>query len=676
MKRAPAAAVLALAASLGAAACSDPAEPPAASSPVGEALAAVRAHEEERRAATDFTRVPGRHRALGPDPSAIVAAPGHPGAFVVLLRGEDAVALVGPDLSTRGRLAAPALASDLAVLGSSVIAAGEGTSAVARWTIDDGRLVARRPIDLPARTRLRALASHGALAFGVDPTTDALVAFDEQGERAHVPTAAMPIRVAATAAFVVVGSQVGHTLEVFPRDEHGLPAPEPSVRVRRQAPPWGLAATEHEGDLWIAVATAEDAPLDRTVGSFGYVDSVVELHRVRDRRAELVATFLAGEAGLVVPKALALAVDEDAVHLSVAAAGSPRAAHVRWPRAGDVLAVAEVSVRPAPPGTSAALFAEGRVLAACSPLLDALWADGAATVRVPPLRPDLRSDSSRLGEALLTTTLLAPDQTSDGPRSRFTCETCHLDLGIDGRTHATGRDDGTVATTKPLYGLLNNGPHFTRALDRDLTEVAHNEVRVANLGTGVNPWLAIDRARAPWLGDLLGADPDPALFRPAGVRRALVDALADLAHRPNPGVLGRERFTDEERRGAAAFAARCASCHTARLVTDDPATDVPFERWEPLVLSEAGPLVWARDGHEKTGIEPYVHPDGARPTSLRRVAEKRPYFTDGSSPSLDDVLDRARVLPDGGFLHAEGTRPGEALDAAERAALRAFLELL
>ena len=71
------------------------------------------------------------------------------------------------------------------------------------------------------------------------------------------------------------------------------------------------------------------------------------------------------------------------------------------------------------------------------------------------------------------------------------------------------------------------------------------------------------------------------------------------------------------------------SCHAARLSTDDPSTEVPFARWEALVLA-GGPIVWARPGYEKTGVEPYVHEQGARPSSLRRLYRKRPLFTNGS----------------------------------------------
>jgi cytochrome c peroxidase len=122
-----------------------------------------------------------------------------------------------------------------------------------------------------------------------------------------------------------------------------------------------------------------------------------------------------------------------------------------------------------------------------------------------------------------------------------------------------------------------------------------------------------------------------------------------------------------------AFRDQCEACHAARLSANDPATTVPFDRWESLVLSPGGPLRWGRAGYEKTGILPYVHADGARVPSLRRLARKRPYFTNGSARTLASLLDAARY--DGGsFSHhgAGGVPPG----SDSRAALLAFLDLL
>jgi len=672
-------------------ACSDGVDPLDASSPVGLALAHLRAHEDALREKTDFTAVIGRHRAFGPDPYAVALAPGGKHLLGVL-RGEDALVLLDRQLVEIARAPAPRFAASLVVDGEIVWVAGEGSDTISRFTTSDASLELAGTVQLRAGTTVRALASQGGIAFAVDPLGDALIAFDEaSGERVRVATASAPLRVVATPHWVAVASLIGHRIEVFARDEDGLPiAPRRGVYVRR-GPAWSLDGVEDdEGALWLAIGAVEDEALDRTIGAFGHIDSVVEILRQSPIGLGRLATIDVSDHGIVLPKSIAIALGPDAVRVRAVGAGSARGVDLRWTSEGARLGDAvSVDTWQAPAGTSSFVGGPGGPLVGASPLLDAFWAFDPA-VDVPPAIASARSQLSRtpsasvlLGEALLTTTLLAPGQKSDGAYSRFTCETCHFELGVDGRTHGTGRQDETAATTKPLYGLLENGPHFTRGLDRDLTAVAHNEVRVANLHVPVDPWFSIDRAQAPWLDQLIGETP-PGLLGPLGMRKAMVDALAALAHRPNPRIVGRASLSEVERRGAASFAERCVSCHAARFITNDPATEVPHDAWETLIFSDAGPITWAKDGYEKTGIEPYVHPDGARTTSLRRAIDKRPYFTNGSAATLREVMTRLRFGTDT-FLHdAEAPAARGEIDVAsllplseeESEVLLAFLQLL
>jgi cytochrome c peroxidase len=119
------------------------------------------------------------------------------------------------------------------------------------------------------------------------------------------------------------------------------------------------------------------------------------------------------------------------------------------------------------------------------------------------------------------------------------------------------------------------------------------------------------------------------------------------------------------------FADQCEGCHTARASADEPDSRQPFERWESLVFSLQQPLVWGSDGYQRTGVEPYVHEQGARTPSLRRSYLKRPYFTNGSAPDLSSVVEFIRLQP---FSHQRGEGP--TLDAEQRAALVSFLRLL
>jgi mono/diheme cytochrome c family protein len=428
------------------------------------------------------------------------------------------------------------------------------------------------------------------------------------------------------------------------------------AELRNDGPFFGFALRAVGDDVVVAAGHVEDHPLDRTMGSFAFIDSFVRVVRwKRDGTVEPLALVNLSEHGVVTPKALAF-IDDDTV--AVAAAGSAALALVHLSAAAP-----RIEVREWPPG-AAALVADGGALFAASPLLDALIVDG----RVVPVAHAPRDAASRLGEALVFTNIMAPRQKSDGRLSRFTCEACHFEGGVDGRTHRTGRGD-IVATTRPLYGLANNTPLFSRALDPDLSEMVHAEFRVANANSELDPWFALTPKDAPWLS-ALGVTTTQS---PADLRRALISFLFDFTPPANPNVLGKRALDERELRGAALFQQHCARCHAPRLVGGAEHSAVAFERWPELILSEPGAIVWSMPRRMRTGVEPYVHPEGARPSSLRRLSMKRPYFTNGSAGTLDDVL--AAIRFDGAeVMHAGGT--GAALDAASREALRAFLDLL
>jgi cytochrome c peroxidase len=289
-------------------------------------------------------------------------------------------------------------------------------------------------------------------------------------------------------------------------------------------------------------------------------------------------------------------------------------------------------------------------------------------VRVEPERrppPEVR-----LGEALFFTELMAPENSSKGTHSRFSCETCHFEGGVDGRLHYTGRADISVVT-KPLFGLANNRPHFSRAMDPDLSSVSHNEFRVAGAGSEQDPWFTLATSRFAWLHELGIARAE---LSPLELRSALLQFLYVFTPAPNANSQGRGHFSLLEAEGAQAFRQHCQSCHAPRLLSDDATSEAPFAAWESLIFTRNAPLVWARAEYAKTGIVPYVHERGTRITSLRRLALKPRYFTNGSAPELEDVLERFSETSTG-VLH--GAPPGSpALSAPTRRALVAFLRLL
>jgi cytochrome c peroxidase len=277
-----------------------------------------------------------------------------------------------------------------------------------------------------------------------------------------------------------------------------------------------------------------------------------------------------------------------------------------------------------------------------------------------------------LGEALFFTELMAPDSSAVGSHSRFSCETCHFEGSVDGRTHYTGRGNVSVVT-KPLFGLANNRPHFSRALDPDLSSVSHNEFRVAGAGSGRDPWFTLEARRFPWLREL---GLDRAELEPAELREALLTFLYSFSHAPNPRARARARFTALEDSGAGLFARHCARCHSARLLSDQPDSEVPQAEWEELVLRRNGPIVWARGDYARTGVEPYVHELGTRIPSLRRLRLKPRYFTNGSARDLSEVLAQFREAPGGAQHQSPNRATGAALSPKEQRALEAFLQLL
>jgi hypothetical protein len=110
--------------------------------------------------------------------------------------------------------------------------------------------------------------------------------------------------------------------------------------------------------------------------------------------------------------------------------------------------------------------------------------------------------------------------------------------------------------------------------------------------------------------------------------------------------------------------------------SDVPESRVAFARWEEFIFSEAGPIVWASDQYERTGVVPYVHERGARVPSLRRLERKWPLFTNGSARSVRELLAEVRHSDDD-FRHSGNLgAAGKPLSPTERKALLRFLQLL
>jgi hypothetical protein len=658
---------------------------------IRRALALLRREETARRADTDFERLAPSSRSLGASPYAVVPFPATERAPLVrgggvpravgLLRGDSRVVLLDADLKELAGAPAPRSASSLTALPDGrFLVVGPLERRLARYGLAGGRWAEDGSVPLPDARVPRAVTADARAVVVADFAGDALgaapAAAVARAEPAplslSIPTCRGPFRLALTARMAGVLCLFDHAIALHERNADGVPGRE-IARITHDGPIWSFALLPDGDALLVAAGGVEDHPLDRRDKAFGHVDSFAYVYRMEfGKPPSRVLEMNTAALGVVTPKSVAIERRAGGLVLSVLGYGSDRRLEL------DLEGRFEPHARELPslPGCSDATRFDERLVCA-NPLFDA-WVDLTGAPRSVPARaPEPRDPSTeeRLGEALFFTTLMAPDATSDGKRSRFTCETCHFEGGTDGRVHHSGRDDIRVST-RPLFGLFNDAPHFSRAHDPDLTAVCHNEFTVASRGNPVDPWFSLEPSRFPWLAPL-GAT--AGMLTPERLRGALLAFLSRFSHEESPFAQARSApaLSDAEQRGATLFRDRCVRCHAARLIADDPRTDVPFARWPGLVLSPSGPIVWARGDYEKVGVLPYVDPKGTRIPSLRRLYLKRPYLTRGTVTTLDGLLGAVR-FSETELLHAgaEARSDLRAFTPGERADLVAFLELL
>ncbi len=642
-------------------------------------LHALSVYEEQKRARTDFAALPPGDEVLGPDPYAIARLPGTD-RFVATLEGEGAVVVLDASLAEVQRLPAPARPSDIAFgIDGEVFVAGKGDNLISRYRQQpDGTLVAA------GRVRARRAPVPGSIDAGdgflyaVDEYSGRLLALElartddaiRVSGQYDIEHCKVPVRVWRAGAALVINCLYDHTLLVRGLED-GVPRSDGEVRIQHDGPFWTYAAVETADGLLIAAGGVEDHALDRTGKAFGRIDSFLWVYRVTpDGQVARLAELNLGEHDVITPKWVDLQPTETGATIAVAGYGGQHMAVVDYASGFDAAPV--VTPIAAPPGMRA-LVAVDDGWVGTNPLLDAF-------VRIPRSRAyevielgdrAARAPDAWLGEIMVYTTLMSPENTTEGRFSRFSCEACHFEGYSDGRTHHSGRGDVYV-TTRVLKGLFNVRPYFSRALDRTTTRMIRNKFRVVNRGEGNDPWFDVRVADYPWLAHVPGL---PATISGLHQRRAVMDFLAAYTHSENPMSRGRDTFGPREKAGAEVFDDLCERCHAARLMSDDPETDVPFEQWESLIMTGGAPIVWTRGEYRKVGITPMPHEDGARMPSLRRLYRKRPYFTNGSAKSIREVLDNIRVT-DGGLYHGEAPDHAVPLTAAQKTGLAAFLRLL
>ena len=655
------------------------------SDPIAEARARLEQFESAERRSTDFAHLPPANLTHGADPFTLQRLDAQ--HSVGVLRGASALVVLDARLQELQRI--PLESSAVAVTvdaAGDCWAAGERSPVVSRFHFDGRTLKRVAELSLPGILGIRALAvgPSGGLSV-LDVRDGRLLTIDPRRSSAPILDSRFvghgPIALQRMGSFLIVDVLLDHALIVYRLNPLGVPVEE-RARIHHDGPIWGFDARLLDDQALLLLATGvEDHPLDRSDGSFGYIDSFAYAYLLPRRGAprELWRTNVSA-LGVVTPKAPLLTITGDGAEAFVAGYGSDRACRLRFGAQAEL--PPEAHCEPFYPGTSAVIRLDSGALGFADPLLDAwLWVPKAGAIgnskgelrSVEAEQAPRASLEERLGEALFFTTLMAPANSSDGSHSRFSCETCHFEGYVDGRVHYTGRGDVHVST-KPLRGLFNNRPHFSRALDADLATVSHHEFRVAGKGNGKDPWFELRTEEFPWL-EALGVR--ERTLGPEALRRALIAFLMRFTHTTNPAVVGRDQFDARERSGAELFRDRCARCHAPRLESDVAESAASFESWQRAIFSREGPLVWASATYHMTGVTPYVAEGGTRVPSLRRAYAKWPYFTNGSADTLLAVVERAR-FDDARFFH-DNAPPDpllRAFDTEQALALARFLELL
>ncbi|HSR68379.1 MAG TPA: hypothetical protein VLU25_10590 [Acidobacteriota bacterium] len=626
-------------------------------------------------------------QAFGTDPYRIDYLPGLD-RYLVLLRNASQVLLCTPDLRVLDRRPAPRSPTAWDRQGEErLFLGGELSSSLSVYRIRSDRLLPLESIPLRYSVSVRDLTylQHPRPAlFLLDGFDRQLVRLDlEQGSQQFFPLGAGPASILSLGGHLVINLLYQHAILIVPLSA-GIPDMPSATRLAIQGPFWSVDAVLRDDRLLVAAGGVEDRPLDRSQGEFGNLDSFLYLFELTRSEGVFrpsgedgrVAYLNLSELGVVTPKALSFHRDAEGLELWVAGSGSGRVTAFQVD-GFDLRLMQSFEAGPGASELTLHMRQSRKRLALANPLLDRIDLFDAG-LGVPSrvgrpldlLGPRIASDSSRLGEILFFSTLMSPGNRSEGSLSRLTCEACHFEGGLDGRVHFTGRDDIHLAT-KPLRGLADNVPLFSRGGDATLSSMVMAEFRVINQGR--KDIFELRPSHFPWMRD---PDAGAEVLTPAQLRKAFLSFFVDFRHRPNPWSVRQKELDPLARVGLEVFRRRCEDCHQAIDATRQ-GQGIPPQEWPGWLLSEDRDPIWGAPFYSKTGIRPYVDQAGTRVPSLRRVWLKYPYFTDGSSTTIGNVLGRFRYRGSTVWHHYNAElEPGpapEALTPEEVEALEALL---
>jgi hypothetical protein len=652
--------------------------------------------------AAEAGRTPGdaeRETTFGADPFRIryLSRTDH---YLILLRNASRIVLCDRRLRIIDSAAAPRSPVALDVVDDNLLlVGGERSGVIRRYQIRSNRIDALPDIELRDVVSVRDMVydeDAGSL-FLIDDFTRRLVQVRLPLSRIRqpavrvrqraFPVAPGPLRILCVKNHLIIDCLLAHALQIIPL-RGSVPDFSRATRIVNKGPFWSVSALRRDKELLIAAGGIENRPFSRKKGEFGFIDSFLYLFTLKmdrsgvfqwrekdysDRRRYRSVNL--SERGVLTPKAIVFSdTDQAEPGVWVTGYGSDRAAAYRIGAHGLALD-REIRVMPGISDAVVVTDPEGGSLVYTTPLLDRvvkrdLGKRGATTAHCF-LNFPMRYTPTRFGEILFFTDLMTPNNSSRGELSRFTCEACHFEGRFDGRVHFTGRDHIHTAT-KPVRGLADNVPIFSRAGDRSLSSMVMTEFLVANQHRqGV---FDIRKDDYPWMSTVEGW---PEKLPPLALRQGLLSFFVDFDHDPNPWRIRHPTLSRRARRGLLVFRNRCADCHQP-LRSTRTGNGVDFAHWARWLTHENLDLIWGAPFLARTGVKPYVDPAGARVPSLRRVWMKYPLFTNGSAQTIRDVLDGFRYMNSTVWHHfdADGSPPESAvrsLTAEEKADLEALL---
>jgi hypothetical protein len=656
---------------------------PAAGNPINRIPSLEELLGNEKSLLRKYRESPGLNLAekFGSDPFKIRYLPNRK-QYLILLRNRSEVLLADRSLTLIDRMATPRSPTGWTLVHDRLLfVSGDQSPEIQLYEITAKKILSR------GKLRLRGVASVRDLVYV--PSLHSLFLLDDFDRRLHqftlapnwpsqkrltfhqksFPIAAGPTQIHYLNDHLLINLLLDHSLLIIPLIQ-GRPDFSLSSQITHDGPIWAFDASATDASLLIAAGGVENHPLNRLGEEFGYVDSFLFLYILRRDRSTGVyrwhptdrkvpgrfAQQNLSEINIVIPKALHFAASSnDTPRLWVSAFGSPQVARFEV-QEGRLQLTGRFNL---PPGTTDFVIVQeeqnkekpGREIGSLvitNALFDQIYrleiGSGSSAyqkVQGIPLAHSKLSRESRVGELLFFTTLLTPNNRTDGELSRFTCETCHYEGTIDGRVHYTGRGH-VFATTKTVRNLANNVPLFSRAGDKSLASMVLAEFRVANQGR--NDSFSVKLSKE--IGDLTSE------LSPTYLRKSFLSFFVDFQHRPNPWLTRSRKLSPKALRGLFVFRERCEYCHQATISTREHES-LPYSDWEKWIEAEEKDLVWGAPFYTKTGIKPYVFRAGARVPSLRRVQQKYPYFTNGSSRTLRDLLSRFRYQDTTAWHHYE-----------------------